>query len=313
MNYDETNFSDQELESLSELKYQAQPITFEPKSALYKKRPVAAYFGIAASLLLLLSFGLLSYNANNQDAAVQTTLASKQTVTNLKQQPTKKLKTVVQNVIANPSQLNKLETTKFHELKLTPQSDKQLLISFEKENNTSSASAQSTFSSNRQEQTIKQLKPLRILHYCAPLIETFQFAEAQNNDIKLDLNINLLAKLDRLVSKDIGLSNNQSYDLLLPGKSNIDAQITSVGTLSQTRFQSVSSLRSHTQTEQMQMQQQFSIDAYARALRSGFGLQTNYKQFANGAISDYEVACIAAPKVLLSRNIIIEPSLRLKL
>ncbi|MEY4351566.1 MAG: hypothetical protein RL078_1645 [Bacteroidota bacterium] len=313
MNYDETNFSDQELESLSELKYQAQPITFEPKSALYKKRPIAAYFGIAASLLLLLSFGLMSYNAYNQDAAVHTTLASKQTVTNLKQQPTKKLKIVVQNASGNPSQLDNHETTKFHELKLTPQSEKQLLISFEKENNTSSASAQSTFSSNRQEQTIKQLKPLRILNYCAPLIETFQFAEAQNNDIKLDLNINLLAKLDRLVSKDIGLSNNQSYDLLLPGKSNIDAQITSVGTLSQTRFQSVSSLRSHTQTEQMQMQQQFSIDAYARALRSGFGLQTNYKQFANGAISDYEVACIAAPKVLLSRNIIIEPSLRLKL
>ena len=166
---------------------------------------------------------------------------------------------------------------------------------------------------NSQEQTIRQLKPFKILRYCAPLIETFQVAQAQNNDINLDLNLNLLAKLDRLVSKDIGLSNNQSYDLLLPGKSNLDAQITSVGTLSQTRFQTTSNLRSHTQTEQMQMQQQLSLDAYVRALRSGFGLQTTYKQFANGAVSDYEVAFIAAPKVLLSRNIILEPSARLKL
>lgn len=124
--------------------------------------------------------------------------------------------------------------------------------------------------------------------------------------------MNLLARLDRFVDKEIGLSNNQSYDLLLPGKSNIDAQISSVGTLSQTRFQSVSSLRSHTQTEQMQLQQQFSLDAYARNLKSGFGVQTTFKQYANGAVSDYEVACIAAPKLLLTRNIILEPSVRLK-
>ena len=135
----------------------------------------------------------------------------------------------------------------------------------------------------------------------------------QNSDKSLDLNMNLLAKIDRFVSKEIGLSNNQSYDLLIPGKSNIDAQISSVGTLSQTRFQSTGFLRTHTNTEQMFMRQQLSLDAYARNLRSGFGLQTNYNQFANGAVSDYEVACIAAPKLLLTRNIILEPSMRLKL
>ncbi|MEN9941530.1 MAG: hypothetical protein RL286_1028, partial [Bacteroidota bacterium] len=41
MNYDENHFTDHELESWSDIKYQAKPITFEPKSALYKKRPVA--------------------------------------------------------------------------------------------------------------------------------------------------------------------------------------------------------------------------------------------------------------------------------
>lgn len=347
MKYDENHFSDHELESWSDIKYQAKPITFEPKSALYKKRPIASFIGIAAGLLLLISLGTLLYKSSYQDVTIQTNIASKQTDTNLKKQSEKKSTIVFQKEVVNPSRLQNPEKSQFQEQKLNQQSENKHLTTFktsinnttrqatknknknEKKNlyassnsdfanvnpltNSPIASDQSTFQLNSQEQTIRQLKPFKILHYCAPLIETFQVAQAQNNDINLDLNLNLLAKLDRLVSKDIGLSNNQSYDLLLPGKSNIDAQITSVGTLSQTRFQTTSNLRSHTQTEQMQMQQQLSLDAYVRALRSGFGLQTTYKQFANGAVSDYEVAFIAAPKVLLSRNIILEPSARLKL
>ncbi|MEN9422009.1 MAG: hypothetical protein RLZZ107_1488 [Bacteroidota bacterium] len=345
MNYDENHFTDHELESWSDIKYQAKPITFEPKSALYKKRPVAAYIGIAASLLLLLTIGVISYNAAKQNTSVETNFASKKMDTNLKKQSGKNLITVDPIGNTNTTRLQNIEKSKFLEQKLNQQSENKHITTFKTSiNNTTqqatknidekknlysssnlavanvdqltsspSASVQSTFQLSTQEQTITGLKPYKVLHYCAPLVETFQVSQAQNNDINLDLDLNLLTKLDRLVSKDIGLSNNQSYDLLLPGKSNLDAQITSVGTLSQTRFQTTSNLRSHTQTEQMQMQQQLSLDAYVRALRSGFGLQTTYKQFANGAVSDYEIAFIAAPKVLLSRNIILEPSARLKL
>ena len=163
------------------------------------------------------------------------------------------------------------------------------------------------------EETIEKLSLKRMQYFWTPLVEEFASNDNQNNDKSLDFNLDLLAKIDRFVDKEIGLSNNQSYDILLPGKSNIDAQISSVGTLSQTRFQSTGILRTHTNTEQMFMRQQLSLDAYVRNLRSGIGLQTNYNQFANGAVSDYEIACIAAPKLLLTRNIILEPSLRLKL
>ncbi len=345
MNYDENHFTDHELESWSDIKYQAKPITFEPKSALYKKRPVAAYIGIAASLLLLLTVGVISYNATKQNTSVETNFASKKMDTNLKKQSGKKLITVNSIGDSKTSRLNNKEKSEFLQQKFNQHSDNKHITTFittlnnttqqatknidEKKNlysssnlavanvdqltSSPSALVQSTVQLSTQEQTITGLQPYKVLHYCAPLVETFQVAQAQNNDINLDLDLNILTKLDRLVSKDIGLSNNQSYDLLLPGKSNIDAQITSVGTLSQTRFQTTSNLRSHTQTEQMQMQQQLSLDAYVRALRSGFGLQTTYKQFANGTVSDYEIAFIAAPKVLLSRNIILEPSARLKL
>jgi hypothetical protein len=345
MNYDENHFTDHELESWSDIKYQAKPITFEPKSALYKKRPVASYIGIAASMLLLLTIGVISYNATKQNTSVETKFVSKKMDTNLKKQSEKNLITVDPIGDSKTSRLNNKEKSEFLQQKLNQHTDNKHLTTFKNSiNNTPhqatkninekknlyssrdlavanvdpltsapSALVQSTVQLSTPEQTITGLQPYKVLHYYAPLIETFQVAQVQNNDINLDLHLNLLAKLDRLVSKDIGLSNNHSYDLLLPGKSNIDAQISSVGTLSQTRFQTTSNLRSHTQTEQMQMQQQLSLDAYVRALRSGFGLQTTYKQFANGAVSDYEVAFIAAPKVLLSRNIILEPSARLKL
>ena len=270
---------------------------------------------------------------------------SKQTDINLKKQSRKNSNDDLQEEGAHLSRFQNPKKSGFQEQKLKQQSDNKHLATFktsiynsirqattnknEKQNLNSSsnsdftnleqptgsniASVQSTCQVNSQDQTIRQLAPIKILHYFTPLIETFAVSQAQNKIINLDLNFNLLAKFDRFVSKDIGLSNNQSYDLLLPGKSNIDAQITSVGTLSQTRFQSTSSLRSHTHTEQMQMQQQLSLDAYVRGLRSGLGFQTNYKQFANGAVSDYEVAFIAAPKLILSRKIILEPSARLKL
>ena len=178
-------------------------------------------------------------------------------------------------------------------------------------NNTSTPLTQQT--NVVKEQSIQPLSVKKLQYFWAPLVEELTTNSNHSSDKSLDLNMNLLAKIDRFVDKEIGLSNNQSYDILLPGKTNIDAQISSVGTLSQTRFQSTGILRTHTNTEQMFMRQQLSLDAYARNLRSGFGLQTNYNQFANGAVSDYEIACIAAPKLLLTRNIILEPSMRLKL
>jgi hypothetical protein len=59
--------------------------------------------------------------------------------------------------------------------------------------------------------------------------------------------------------------------------------------------------------------QQMSLDGYARKVRAGFGLQGNYKQFAGAAVTDYEIGLIAAPKIALGRQIILEPAARLRM
>jgi hypothetical protein len=130
MNYDENHFTDHELESWSDIKYQAKPITFEPKSALYKKRPVASYIGIAASLLLLLTVGVISYNATKQNTSVETNFVSKKMDTNLKKRSGKNLITVDPIGNTNTSRLQNIEKSKFLEQNLNQHSDKKHITTF---------------------------------------------------------------------------------------------------------------------------------------------------------------------------------------
>ncbi|MEN9743190.1 MAG: hypothetical protein RLZZ65_995 [Bacteroidota bacterium] len=202
----------------------------------------------------------------------------------------------------NPTSTNFIETSSFQ----ASSNPSALISSSEKLHLTSSTPLQEW-------ELIQPLMPKNI-RVSWHAFQAAYVAETNTEESKnRQLDLNLLTKIDRFVDKEIGLTNNQSYDLLLPGKSNIDASISSVGTLSQSRFQSMSSIRSQTNLEQMQMQQQFSFDTYARSLRSGLGIQSAYRQFANAAATDYEMALIAAPKLMLTRNIILEPSFRLKL
>ncbi|MEY4894180.1 MAG: hypothetical protein RL751_993, partial [Bacteroidota bacterium] len=161
--------------------------------------------------------------------------------------------------------------------------------------------------------TLKPLAAGLITGYRSDL--RFEALAGVQSELELKNNWRLpaLQRASQFAQKELGLSNNQTYDLLLPGKSNIDANISSVGTLSQTRFQSSSIARGGTSSEQRLMGQQFSIDGYSRNLRAGFGLQGSYKQYAGAAITDYEIGLIAAPKILLNRFIVLEPAARLRL
>jgi hypothetical protein len=126
-------------------------------------------------------------------------------------------------------------------------------------------------------------------------------------------NIDLFKKIDQLLSKDIGLSNNQSYDYTISGQSNLDLNFSSVGTTSQTRFQSISSIRSLENPSQFRLNNQLSLDAYSRNMRAGFGIQANYDDFCNGLIKNGNVAVIFSPKIALSRKISLEPAVRFKM
>ena len=122
----------------------------------------------------------------------------------------------------------------------------------------------------------------------------------------------LINKIDKLLSKNVALSNYRDHYYLIPGISSLDANLSSTGSVSQSRFQSVSRMRWFN-TDQHKFTQQLSFDAYARPIRSGIGAQVNYESYADGTIQDWNAALILSPKIALSRNILLEPVAKLKM
>ena len=122
----------------------------------------------------------------------------------------------------------------------------------------------------------------------------------------------LINKIDKLLSKNVALSNYRDHYYLIPGISSLDANLSSTGSVSQSRFQSVSRMRWFN-TDQHKYTQQLSFDAYARPIRSGIGAQVNYESYADGTIQDWNAALILSPKIALSRNILLEPVAKLKM
>lgn len=295
-----------EQDAWEQTSYAAAPITFEPKAALYRKRKFSQnYYYAAAALLLLLFAG--SYFLK-QEAQVQG--ASKKYVAE-------------QGFLKNPNQQKKTSLTATAAATASSSSTA-----------TATATAPSIPSSTFEtlnfpnlQHTPVSLPPftsaenqklqLRLPHllngYRTDLrFEALAGIETENNSNK-NYRWPAVQRVAQFAQKELGLTNNQSYDLLLPGKNSIDANISSVGSQSQTRFQSMSLARTGIQNEQAFIGQQMSLDGYSRRLKAGLGIQAKYQQFAGAAITDYEIGLIAAPKLMLTRQIIIEPAARLRM
>ncbi|MEY4804975.1 MAG: hypothetical protein RL331_1496 [Bacteroidota bacterium] len=311
-----------ELEQQAWLKtnYAASEVTFEPKAALYRKKQFGYKpFAAAAVLLLLLAVGFYQNQASPTKGTLSISTSKATRSKGISQQTTSAPSTSAPSTnspstnspsTTSPSTTSPSTTTLSSNRATTEVS----LLSNPVFLPTSTSS--SPLDSSNPASNLATLKPLAaglITGYRSDL--RFEALAGVQSELELKNNWRLpaLQRASQFAQKELGLSNNQTYDLLLPGKSNIDANISSVGTLSQTRFQSSSIARGGTSSEQRLMGQQFSIDGYSRNLRAGFGLQGSYKQYAGAAITDYEIGLIAAPKILLNRFIVLEPAARLRL
>lgn len=146
-----------------------------------------------------------------------------------------------------------------------------------------------------------------------------EFAERTNTkkiDSKsfslLDNTKALINKVDRALSKNVALSNYRDHHYLIPHTSSIDANLSTIGSVSQSRIQSISRVR-WMESDQSKLTQQITFDTYARGIRSGIGGQVNYDYYADGSIKDWNGALMISPKIALSRNILLEPVAKLKI
>lgn len=122
----------------------------------------------------------------------------------------------------------------------------------------------------------------------------------------------LFNKIDRVFSKSIAFSNYRDHFYLIPGVASNNVNLSTTGSVSQSRFISTSRAR-WIRSSNEKLSQEFSFDTYLRSIRSGFGAQLNYDTYANGSIQDWNAALVFSPKIALSRNISIEPAAKLKI
>jgi type IX secretion system PorP/SprF family membrane protein len=136
---------------------------------------------------------------------------------------------------------------------------------------------------------------------------------------KSDYNLSFSARLSkigrsiqRMLDNPVALKNMKDPYYHVPGMQALDVNFGAVGTMLATRVQTVSRAQWLGQ-ENQNLMNQLSIDGYSYGLRGGVGFQLNHSFYGVGGIQNYNAALIYSPKFSISRNIVVEPSIRLKM
>jgi hypothetical protein len=142
--------------------------------------------------------------------------------------------------------------------------------------------------------------------------------ESESEDKKLSrrkinmpkLKLNSTSSLSKWVKKDLTNTNQKDRVYALSEKSNLDLNNSFVGNISQLKFQSMSTVRWIDIANQQKISQQISFDGYLREAKAGLGIISNYSNFSNGLIQDWNLNLIYAPKLAINRYLTIEPSMK---
>lgn len=124
------------------------------------------------------------------------------------------------------------------------------------------------------------------------------------------LKLNSSSALSKWVKKDLTNTNQKDRVYALSEKSNLDLNNSFVGNISQLKFQSMSTVRWIDIADQQKISQQISFDGYLREAKAGLGIISNYSNFSNGLIQDWNLNLIYAPKLAINRYLTIEPSMK---
>ena len=315
------------------------PMVFERKELLYKKRSYKPALALL-SLLILFTTGISLLYSNQKQETQTTSINAQSDKKNTARTEQKTANTTIKRTesdqsvssVNGPSLYTPVstpyETTrkKTDHLSLNASTEQGSLARVELTNETTHPVAEdpSDYRLSNSNVPISTMEFERInLHTLKGMIVGGYRTDFKNEVLSVNAeldaaeislgNIDLFKKIDQLLSKEIGLSNNQSYDYTMPGQSNLDLNFSSVGTTSQTRFQMISSIRSLENPAQFKLNNQLSLDAYSRNMRAGFGIQVNYDDFSTGLIRNGNFALIFSPKIALSRKISLEPAVRFKM
>jgi hypothetical protein len=320
------------------------PFAYENQASLKKrKKRVFAYWQFYALILLIGTGGTslyFSFKTESQQIAAKTSNTSKSSISKITTTPTKNnnsqepitINTPIsntgrQNFYAAPSyqaSLNKhTENINSNEL---PFSSEKENVSFD--NNTITSTIEMAIQPIIPIENIELIDKLDVSAVSIePLIGSDEIIqneneimqnESESEDKKLSrkkinlptLKLNSSSSLSKWVKKDLTNTNQKDRVYALSEKSNLDLNNSFVGNISQLKFQSMSTVRWIDIADQQKISQQVSFDGYLREAKAGLGIISNYSNFSNGLIQDWNLNLIYAPKLAINRYLTIEPSMK---
>ncbi|MCH2225427.1 MAG: type IX secretion system membrane protein PorP/SprF [Crocinitomicaceae bacterium] len=116
----------------------------------------------------------------------------------------------------------------------------------------------------------------------------------------------------RMMDNPIALKNSRDPMYLVPGLLATDISFSSAGTLLATRVLASSRIQWLGQPNE-QLMSQLSIDGYSFGIRGGWGVQLNHSMYNDGGIHVGQVALSYSPKISVSNQLSVEPSVRFKM
>jgi hypothetical protein len=313
------------------------PFAYDNQASLKKrKKRVFAYWQFYALILLIATGGTslyFSFKTETQQIAAKTSNTSKSPISKIATTPTKNNDS--QDLITTNSPISNSGRQNFYEApsyqaslnKYTenintnalPYSSEKEKVSFD--NNTITNSIEMAIQPIIPIENIELTDKLDVSAVSIePSIEADEIiqSEGENEDKKLSrkkinlptLKLNSSSKLSKWVKKDLTNTNQKDRVYALSEKSNLDLNNSFVGNISQLKFQSMSTVRWIDIADQQKISQQISFDGYLREAKAGLGIISNYSNFSNGLIQDWNLNLIYAPKLAINRYLTIEPSMK---
>ncbi|MEX1001307.1 MAG: PorP/SprF family type IX secretion system membrane protein [Crocinitomicaceae bacterium] len=142
------------------------------------------------------------------------------------------------------------------------------------------------------------------LNFDVSKTESYDFSSWQNKVKRF------YHKLEKVFDNPVGLTNLRDPELVMPNSSIVSFNPAFAGGMLSPRFE-MNYRNQWLGKEQNSQQMTLSYDNYIYELRGAIGVVVNAKDYQYGEFGDYNMSVIYSPKMLLGKNAVLEPAVKM--
>lgn len=119
-------------------------------------------------------------------------------------------------------------------------------------------------------------------------------------------------RFERMLKYPVGLTNLRDPELIIPQNTLLAYNSAFTGGMLKARFE-MNYRNQWTGSDFNSQELNISYDNYSNSLRGGIGFLVNAQDYGFGQFGDYNISLLYSPKMVVSRNIVIEPAVKMTL